>query len=107
MYICEPVGDFNELPFQYPTTACNEVIFSDEIILEKLHDIKINKSAGPDMLHPRILHEVRHQLVTPLRLLFETSYKTGTIPQDWKNAHTVPIYKKVSKVEVRIIDLSA
>jgi len=101
VYICEPVGEFNELPFRHPTTASNEVIFSDEIILEKLNDIKINKSAGPDMLHPRILHEVRHQLVTPLRLLFETSYKTGTIPQDWKNAHTVPIYKKGSKAEIK------
>jgi len=34
-------------------------------------------------------------------LLFETSYKTGSIPQDWKNAHTVPIYKKGSKAEVK------
>jgi len=101
VYTCEPVGEFNELPFRYLTTTCNEVIFSDEIILDKLHDIKINKSVGPDMLHPRILHEVRHQLVTPLRLLFKTSYKTGSIPQDWKNAHTVPIYRKGSKAEVK------
>ena len=33
VYTCEPVGDFNELPYRYPTTACNEVIFSEEIIL--------------------------------------------------------------------------
>jgi len=59
VYTCEPVGEFNELPYRYPTTACNEVIFSEEIIVEKLHNIKINKSAGPDMLYPRILLEVR------------------------------------------------
>jgi len=53
------------------------------------------------MLHPRILHEVRHQLVTFLHLLFETSYETGSIPQDWKNANTVPIYKKGSKAKVK------
>jgi len=52
------------------------------------------------MLHPRILYEVRHQIVTPLHLIFETSFNSSIIPQCWKFANTLPIYKKGSKAEV-------
>ena len=100
VYTQEPNGQFTTLTQQYPTSQCEDVIFSDEIILDKLSNLKINKSPGPDLLHPRILYEARHQLLTPLRLLFETSYKTGTLPYEWKVANTIPIYKKGSKTEV-------
>ena len=52
----------------YGTFPCDEVSFDDEIITDKLKNLKVNKSPGPDMLHPRILYEVRHQIVTPLRI---------------------------------------
>ena len=65
-----------------------------------LWNLKVNKCPGPDLLHPRILYEVRHQIVTPLHKIFETSYNTGVIPWDWKFANTVPIYKKGNKAEV-------
>jgi len=60
-------------------------------------------------LHPRVLREARYQLVTPLHLLFEKSYTTGTLPCDWKFASTVPIYKKGSKAAVnnyRLVSLT-
>lgn len=100
VYTQEPKGEFSSLTQQYPTMPCEDVIFRDDIILDKLNNLKVNKSPGPDSLHPRILHEVRHQLITPLRLLFDTSYKTGILPCEWKVANTVPIYKKGTKTEV-------
>ena len=51
-------------------------------------------------MHPRVLREARHQLATPLLLLFEKSYTTGPLPRDRKVASTVPIYKKGSKAAV-------
>jgi len=66
---------------------------------DKLNKLKVHKSPGPDSLHPRVLSELRYQLNTPLRLIYETSYNTGCIPRDWKFANTVPIYKKGSKAE--------
>ena len=82
------------------------MVFTEEAILDKLTSIKINKSPGPDLLHPRVLHEARYQLVTPLRLLFEKSYTTGTLPHDWKVASTVPIYKKAAVNNYRPVSLT-
>ena len=96
----EPEAKFKELPHRTPSFPCDNVSFTDEVILDKLKNLKVNKSPGPDLLHPRILYEVRHLIVTPLRLIFETSFNNGLIPQDWKFANTVPIYKKGSKAEV-------
>ena len=48
-------------------------------------------------LHPRILHEIRHEIAEPLKILFETSYKTGTLPSDWRSANIAAIYKKGNK----------
>ena len=97
MYTHESDNVLNELPSRHSAVPCEDVVFTEEAILNKLTSIKINKSPGPDLLHSRVLHEARYQLVTLLRLLFEKSYTTGTLPRDWKVASTVPIYKKGSK----------
>ena len=44
----ESEEEFNELPYRRYTVACEEVSFSDEVILDKLKKLKVNKSPGPD-----------------------------------------------------------
>jgi len=83
--------DYKKVRNEIRKQTREDVVFTKEAILDKLANIKINKSPGPDLLHPRVLHEARYQLVTPLRLLFEKSYTTGTLPHDWKVASTAPI----------------
>ena len=90
---------FNELPSRHSAVPREDVVFTEEVILDKLTSIKINKSLGPDLLHPRVIHEARYQLVTPLRLLFEKSYTTGTLPRDWKVASTVPYTRRVVRLQ--------
>jgi len=99
VYTCEPDGEFNTLPSRCPTNPCENVTFSLEVILDKLNNLKVNKSPGPDSLHTLVLSELRYQLITPLCLIYETSYNIGCIPSEWKVANTVPIYKKGSKAE--------
>ncbi len=53
----------------------------------------MNKSQGPDQLHPRLLFEARHQLSRPLYLIFKKSLDTGVLPSEWKEANITPIYK--------------
>ena len=55
---------------------------------------KISKSPGPDGIHTRVLKEVSMSLCTPLARIFETSNKTGLLPEDWKCANITAIYKK-------------
>ncbi|XP_042227379.1 uncharacterized protein LOC121869880 [Homarus americanus] len=56
-------------------------------------------SPGPDGLHPRVIKEMMEELLQPLRILFESSFQEGNIPEDWHIAYITAIYKKGSKSE--------
>ena len=62
-------------------------IISEQIILKKLNNLNVTKSLGPDNIHPRILYELRHEIATPLKILFETSYNLGQLPAEWTRTH--------------------
>ncbi|GAB0208570.1 mitochondrial enolase superfamily member 1 [Grus japonensis] len=49
---------------------------------------------GPDSIHPRALRELSDVIVRPLSIIFETSWRSGDVPEDWKKANVTPIYKK-------------
>jgi len=44
----------NELPPRSLAFPCDDLFFSEEVILDKLNNLKVSKSPGPDSLHPRI-----------------------------------------------------
>ena len=77
------------------------MIIIKEKIKKKLNNFKISKSPGPDGIHPRVLKEVSMSLCTPLARIFETSNKTGLLPEDWKCANITAIYKKGNKKVAR------
>ncbi len=54
----------------------------------------MNKSPGPDRLHPRILNELSGELKEPLILLFKQSLEEGAVPKAWKEGKIAPIFKK-------------
>ena len=78
-------------------TSFSDPIFSEQVIFDKLKNLNVTKSPGPDSIHPRILYELRHELVPPLKILYDTSYKLNQLPAEWKYAHITAIFKKGSK----------
>jgi len=80
VYTRELKEEFNELQARGLAFPCDDIFFSEEVVLNKLNNLKVNKSPGPDSLPLRILYEVRHQIATPLYRIFETSYNTGVTP---------------------------
>ena len=70
---------------------------TEEDVLSGLLRIDPFKSVGPDDIHPRILKELAHELYRPLTHIFRTSMATGIVPDAWKTANVVPIFKKGSK----------
>ena len=68
-----------------------------EMAQKELLNLNINKSCGPDEIHPRILLELEDYIAGPVALLFNMTIKHGNLPRDWKWAYISPIYKKGSK----------
>jgi len=72
---------------------------SEEQVTKFLKDLKPDKSAGPDGIHPLVLRSVADQISKPLTKLYKMSINTGKVPEDWRKANIVPIYKKGPKNE--------
>ncbi|CAM4689446.1 unnamed protein product [Lepidochelys kempii] len=68
-----------------------------EVVRDYLEKLDVHKSMGPDELHPRVLKELAAVIAEPLAIIFENSWRTGEVPDDWKKANIVPIFKKGKK----------
>ena len=79
------------------TSISDHIDLSPHIIREKLSKLNINKSAGPDDIHPRILCELANEIANPLSTLFHKVFDTGQLPQIWKEAVITPLFKKGKK----------
>ena len=77
-----------------------EVNISQKSVFLLLKNINSSKAKGPDGIHGKILKNCATSLAYPLSLIFNTSFKTGAIPAEWKIANVVPVFKKGSKASV-------
>ena len=75
------------------------VSFSQDVVFAKLRNLKTDKSPGPDGLHPLLLRECSSVIAEPLSKIFTLSYDTGLLPNEWKMAHVVPIFKKGDRTQ--------
>ena len=55
------------------------------------------KSLGLDGVHPRVLKELAEVVAEPLSIIFEKSWLSGEVPDDWRKGYVTPIYRKGSK----------
>ena len=98
VFTTEP--DSNDMPFfeekEYEE-ALSEIQITNKLVLEKLTNIKKSKSPGPDNIHPRVLFEIRESISKFITVIFSTSLRTKTLPEEWKHARVSAIYKKSNK----------
>ncbi|CAJ0957874.1 unnamed protein product [Ranitomeya imitator] len=84
----------NEMLGEIPRNNENPILrvtnLTQEEVRNRLNKIKIDKSPGPDGIHPRVLRELSNGLY---------SDRVCAYPQDWRIANVVPIFKKGSKSE--------
>ena len=72
--------------------SCTQVTY--EMVRKKILKLNVNKSCGPDEMHPRVLIELVDHITKPLALLLNKTMDDGCIPEDWKMAYVSPIFKK-------------
>ena len=59
-----------------------------------LKTLKDKKSPGPDKITNEMLEHHGSKTKSKLLGIFNNSWKTGHVPQSWREADMVPIYKK-------------
>ena len=74
-------------------------LFSEGNVIKVLAKINIRKSVGPDGIHPLVLRNCKNSLGPLLSDIFRKSFKTGTVPDRWKEANITPIFKKGDKTD--------
>jgi len=65
---------------------------------------------GLNGMHPRVLRELADVTAEPLSIIFETSWRTGEVPEDWRKAKVTPIFKKGKKEDpgnYRLVSLTS
>ena len=89
----EPEGDLP--PFQKRTNSILEnMAIEQEKVKLLLLSLNVNKSCGPDGIHPRMLIELADLISGPLTFIMRSTFREGCIPLDWKKANVSPIFKK-------------
>ena len=71
--------------------------FSTQGIESQLRKLDHKKAPGPDQITARILKEASTEIPPILRNIFQKSYETSDLHDDWKTASISAIYKKGDK----------
>ncbi|GAB0179869.1 mitochondrial enolase superfamily member 1 [Grus japonensis] len=67
-------------------------------VRDHLGNLDIHTSfMGPDGMHPQVLRELADVIARPLSIIFERSWRTGEVPEDWRKAYVTPVFKKGKK----------
>jgi hypothetical protein len=99
VYTDEGLGHFDKMEPK-DCTDNGTVTFHLHDIQKRLSNLKVAKSPGCDVIHPRILKELSFDLAQPLKIIFEHSFEQKRLPSDWLSADITVIYKKGSKAEL-------
>src|SRR3989441_13330468 len=97
------VENLNSVPTPNETFSGNSdqtltnIYITEEIVLEKLNKINVNKCQGSDQVHPKLLYALGNEIAKPLTMLFKHSLQLGIVPQDWRDANVAPLHKKGSR----------
>ncbi|GAB0179491.1 mitochondrial enolase superfamily member 1 [Grus japonensis] len=71
------------------------------MVTDLLHHLDTHRSMGLDRIHLRVLRELAEVLNKPLSIIYQQSWLTREVPDDWRLANVMPIYKKGQKEDLR------
>ena len=80
-------------------------IFMDKADVEECIDMLKNKKCeGFDRIPVCVIKDAKNPLLDPMCKLLKNIYATGQLPEQWKVSKIVPIFKKVTKLKLKITD---
>ena len=97
VYVTENCTNLPEQIESNTQTVLYNVCFNEEKVRKKLSELKIDKSPGPDGFHPRVLRETATEIAPAIAIIFQTSFRNGKLPDQWKIGNICAIHKKGPK----------
>ena len=79
-------------PSPYPSMP--DIQRKEKGVQKRLKELNPHKATGPDEVPSRILKIGSEKLAPALVKLYQYSIDTGEVPQEWRDANVVPIFKK-------------
>lgn len=92
----EGTGDTPEAEWMYQgkreERLC-ELEITEGRVMKELEKLRDDKAAGADDLMPRYLNSIKDYISYPLTVLFQKILEQEDVPDDWRDANVVPIFK--------------
>ena len=78
------------------SSVLENIVISETEVVKSIDKLKTNSSCGPDRLPPVLFKCLKFCLCIPLTLMYNQLLSVGAVPDDWRTAHIVPVFKKGS-----------
>ena len=82
--------ELNDSPFP----KISHISISVDGVANLLHNLNPHKDTGPDGIPVYFLKECSIEIAPILTLIFQCSIQQGAMPDEWKTANIIPIFKK-------------
>jgi hypothetical protein len=86
---------------QYDEHSKNDNFTVNEVN-KLLKELTTTKSPGPDQVHPKVLYELTDIIDKPLCTIFNSSFKTGTVPEGWRIGQITALFTKILMLSLNI-----
>ena len=64
-----------------------------EAVRDLLLHLGCQKTTGLDGIHPKVIRNLVEAIAKPLFIIYQLSWSTREVPEDWRLANLTPIYK--------------
>ena len=97
-----PLQDYSQINFQKITCPeLNDLIFTEEDIIEVVKDINFDSAPGPDGITAFLIKTYISALASPLHFMWRASLDTGLMPEGRSKSIITPIFKGGNKSEAK------
>jgi hypothetical protein len=76
------------------SSLLDKVLFSPALVYKALKSVKRKNTSGPDGLPSILFNKLAPQLSNPLSKIYNVIMQKGMVPNVWKRAIVIPIFKK-------------
>ncbi|GAB0202805.1 mitochondrial enolase superfamily member 1 [Grus japonensis] len=72
-------------------------LIEEDQVRDHLGKLDTHKSMGPDGMHPQVLRELADVIAKPLSIIFERSWRTGGVLENWTKVSVTPVFRNCKK----------